>query len=179
VTLVFAVALTVVAAGCNAAVTQGSGMALEVASRLESLLGPAGRWAFLIGFWCAVFGAMLAVWQGVPYLFADFMAQRSRATATGDVDLKTTRAYRGYLLFLAGPPLVLLFAEKPVAMVVLFTVIGAFFMPFLAALLLYLNNRRDWIGPLCNDATRNVALAVALALFGWIAVTELLDVFWK
>jgi Mn2+/Fe2+ NRAMP family transporter len=179
VTLVFALALTVVAAGCNAAVTQGSGMALEVASRLESLLGPAGRWAFLIGFWCAVFGAMLAVWQGVPYLFADFMAQRTRATAVGDVDLKTTRAYRGYLFFLAGPPLVLLFAEKPVAMVVLFTVIGAFFMPFLAALLLYLNNRRDWIGPLRNDATRNITLVVALALFGWIAVTELVDVFWK
>ncbi len=179
VTLVFALALTVVAAGCNAAITQGSGMALEVASRLETLLGPTGRWAFLIGFWCAVFGAMLAVWQGVPYLFADFMAQRSRATTARDVDLKTTRAYRGYLLFLAGPPLVLLFAEKPVAMVVLFTVIGAFFMPFLAALLLYLNNRRDWIGSLRNDATRNVALVVALALFGWIAITELVDVFCK
>ncbi len=177
VTLIFALALTVVAAGCNAAITRGSGMALEVASRLEALLGPAGRWAFLTGFWCAVFGVMLAVWQGVPYLFADFMARRSRATAARDVDLKTTRAYRGYLFFLAGPPLVLLFAEKPVAMVMLFTVIGAFFMPFMAALLLYLDNRRDWIGPLRNDATRNVALVVALALFGWIAITELVDVF--
>ncbi|MBM3891574.1 MAG: hypothetical protein FJ388_20875, partial [Verrucomicrobia bacterium] len=83
--------------------------------------------------------------------------------------MRTTRAHRGYLLFLAGPPLVLLFAEKPVAMVVLFTVIGAFFMPFLAALLLYLNNHRDWISSLRNDATRNIALVVALALFGWIA----------
>ena len=93
------------------------------------------------------------------------------------VDLKNTRAYRGYLLFLAGPPLVLLFADKPVAMVVLFTVIGAFFMPLLAALLLYLNNRRDWIGELCNGTVRNAALVVSLMLFGWIAVTELIDVF--
>lgn len=179
VTLIFALALTTVAAGCNAKITQGSGMALEVASRLDALLGPVGRWSFLIGFWCAVFSAMLAVWQGVPYFFADFMAQRSRTATAGNVDLKTTRAYRGYLLFLAGPPLVLLFAEKPVAMVILFTVIGAFFMPFLAALLLYLNNRRDWIGSLRNDVTRNVALLVALALFGWIAITELVDVFCK
>ena len=151
-------------------------MALEVAARLEAQLGPVGRWAFLIGFWCAVFSAMLAVWQGVPYLFADFATQRARATAEHAVDLKTTRAYRGYLLFLAGPPLVLLFAERPVAMVILFTVIGAFFMP---AVLLYLNNRRDWIGALRNDATRNIALVIALALFGWIAITELVDVFSK
>ncbi len=177
VTLIFAVALTIVAAGCNAAVTQGNGMALEVATRLESALGPAGRWAFLIGFWCAVFASMLGVWQGVPYFFADFMAHRARTAAMSTVDLKNTRAYRGYLLFLAGPPLVLLFADKPVAMVVLFTVIGAFFMPLLAALLLYLNNRRDWIGELCNGTVRNAALVVSLMLFGWIAVTELIDVF--
>jgi len=179
VTLVFGLALTVVASGCSAKITQGTGMALEVASRLNELLGPVGRWTFLIGFWCAVFSAMLAVWQGVPYFFGDFMAQRSRSTTTGDVDLKTTRAYRGYLLFLAGPPLVLLFADKPVAMVVLFTVIGAFFMPFLAIVLLYLNNRRDWIGPLRNNPARNAALVIALALFGWIAVTELVGVFNK
>jgi hypothetical protein len=40
-------------------------------------------------------------------------------------------------------------------------------------------NRRDWIGPLRNDVTRNIALVVALALFGWIAVAELVDVFCK
>ena len=53
------IGLTIVAAGCNAAVTQGSGMALEVAARLETTLGPVGRWAFLIGFWCAVFAALV------------------------------------------------------------------------------------------------------------------------
>lgn len=124
VTLVFALALTIVASGCNAAVTQGNGMALEVAARLEAALGPAGHWAFLIGFWCAVFTSMLGVWQGVPYLFADFVAHRAAATEK-PIDLKKTSAYRGYLFFLAGPPLILLFAEKPVAMVILFTVIGA------------------------------------------------------
>jgi Mn2+/Fe2+ NRAMP family transporter len=173
VTLVFAVALTLVASGCNAHATQGSRMALEVAARLQATLGPAGRWTFLIGFWCAVFTAMLAVWQGVPYLFADFTAHWRRWGAGPDEDVTRTKAYRGYLLFLAGPPLVLLFKEQPVAMVVLFTIVGACFMPFLAALLLYLNNRRDWIGPLRNHVWHNAALIVALLLFGWIAVSEL------
>ncbi len=179
VTLIFAVSLTVVAAGCNAAVIQGSGMATEVAGRLEALLGPTGRWAFMIGFWCAVSSAMLGVWQGVPYLFADFVTQRGRTGENIAVDLKKTSAYRGYLLFLAGPPLVLLFAEKPVAVVVLFTVIGAFFMPFLAAVLLYLNNRRDWVKTLRNGALQNTVLIICLLLFGWVAATEIASAFGK
>lgn len=173
VTLIFAVSLTVVAAGCNAAVTQGSGMALEVAARLESQIGLAGRWAFMIGFWCAVFSSMLAVWQGVPYVFADLVHSARQAEGVA-VDLKKTLAYRGYLVFLAGPPLTLLFTDQPVAMVVLFTVVGAFFMPFLAAVLLYLNNRRDWMGPLANGLVWNIALVVCLLLFGWVATTEVL-----
>jgi Mn2+/Fe2+ NRAMP family transporter len=211
VTLIFALAMTLVAAGCNATVTQGSGMALEVAARLETTLGPVGRWSFVIGFWCAVFTAMLAVWQGVPYLFADFMSQRTRvnssipspspssscpsssSSSTAPVapvasfpttpdprpspDLKKTLSYRAYLLFLAGPPLILLYAERPVAMVVLFTVIGGFFMPFLAALLLYLNNHRDWMGPLKNSLLRNLALIASLLLFGWVAATEIISQF--
>jgi hypothetical protein len=40
--------------------------------------------------------------------------------------------------------------------------------------------RKPLISPsssLRNDVARNVALVVALALFGWIAITELVDVF--
>jgi hypothetical protein len=43
VTLIFAIALTIVAAGCNAAVTQGSGMAVEVATRSSGALGISHR----------------------------------------------------------------------------------------------------------------------------------------
>jgi Mn2+/Fe2+ NRAMP family transporter len=94
-------------------------------------------------------------------------------------DLKKTAAYRLYLLFLAGPPLILLFADRPVAMVVLFTVIGGFFMPFLAALLLYLNNHRDWMGSLRNSLLRNLALILSLLLFAWVATTEIISVLSK
>lgn len=181
VTIVFAIALTIVAAGCNAVVTQGNGMALEVASRLEAALGPVGHWAFLIGFWCAVFASMLGVWQGVPYFFADFIAHRrgAKQPPTEVTQYKNTRVYHGFLLFLAGPPLVLLFANKPVSVVLLFTIIGAFSVPLLAALLLYLNNRKDWIGELRNGWLSNVALVISLVMFGWIAVTEILGAIGK
>ena len=43
-----------------------------MAAMLEPTLGAAGRWTFLVGFWGAVATSMLGVWQGVPYLFADF-----------------------------------------------------------------------------------------------------------
>ncbi len=121
----------------------------------------------MIGFWCAVFGAMLAVWQGVPYLFADLMTRRARGTGpVRGAELRRGRTYRVCLLFLAGPPMTLLF-----------TVIGSFFMPFLAATLLYLNNRCEWMGALRNGAVRNAALLVALLLFGWIAIAELCGIF--
>jgi Mn2+/Fe2+ NRAMP family transporter len=119
---------------------------------------------------------MLAVWQGVPYLFADFMAQRRRTGGPNDADVKSTWAYRGYLLFLAGPPLVLLFKEQPVAMVIFFTIVGSCFMPFLAALLLYLNNRRGWVGSQANRLWHNMALGISLLLFTWIAISELVGV---
>jgi Mn2+/Fe2+ NRAMP family transporter len=50
-------------------------------------------------------------------------------------------------------------------------------MPFLAAVLLYLNNRRDWMGSLRNGIVCNVALLISLLLFGWIAINEISSIF--
>jgi len=74
---------------------------------------------------------------------------------------------------------VLLFAEKPVAMVVLFTVIGAFSCRSWPRCCSTSTTAATGSAPLRNDAARNAALVVALALFGWIAITELVDVFCK
>ncbi len=173
-TLAFALGLTVIAAQCNATVIQGSGMALEVASRLEAILGQTGKWAFLIGFWCAVFSSTLAVWQGVPYMFADFVKHYSKGSIRSS-DLKSSNAYRGFLFFIAGPPLVLLYAGQPIAMVSLFTIVGSLFMPFLAALLLYLNNRHASVGSMQNGVVSNLVLLVSLLTFGWIAASEFMS----
>jgi Mn2+/Fe2+ NRAMP family transporter len=172
VTFVFALALTIVASQCNATVTQGNGIVLEVASRLKLSVGLAGQWAFLIGFWCAVFTSLLGVWQGVPYLYADLVTSRAGGKVNA-AELKKTWAYRGYLLFLAGPPLVLLFIERPVAIVTVFTLVGAFFMPLLAAILLYLNYFARREGEVDSGWLRNSLLLWALVIFSGIAVSEI------
>jgi len=108
----------------------GGRIALEVAARLETVAGPVARALFLAGFWCTVFTAMLGVWQGVPQVYADVAAAwRGRAAdATRDRPV-----FLAALAWLALPPLVLLWFRQPVALVLAFSVVGAFIMPFLAA----------------------------------------------
>jgi hypothetical protein len=69
-----------------------------------------------------------------------------------------------------------LWHREPVGVVVAFSIAGAFFMPFLASTLLYLNNRTDWMGALANGRRGNIALAVCLIVFGTVCVRELLIV---
>ena len=166
----FAVALCVIAAGVQAGAVSGARIAIEIAARLEAVAGPAGRWIFLGGFWCTVFTAMLGVWQGVPSIFVDlFSALRRKQAEKARSDRPV---YLGSLAFLALAPLILLWHREPVSVVVTFAIAGAFFMPFLAGTLLYMNNRRDWMGSLANRRLGNVALVVCLVVFGAVCVRE-------
>ena len=169
----FGVAIMIIAAGVNPEVLTGPDMALSVANHLGSVVGPVGKWCFLVGFWSAVFSSMLGVWQGVPYIFADFVQQY---TWRSEIPLKvSTRslAYRGYLLYIAVPPMILLLLIKPVWLVVIYAIAGAFFMPLLAVLLLYMNNRRSWIGGLGNGVTSNAVLLMSVLVFSLLLVTEI------
>ena len=75
----------------------GAGIRLagQLADQLAQVLGPSGRWIFLLGFWGAVFSSLLCVWQSAPYLMADFQRLRSRKRAgledhAAAIDLKQT-----------------------------------------------------------------------------------------
>jgi len=170
----FGVAIMIVAAGLRPGEASGNQMALNVARHLGSVTGPAGEWLFLIGFWGAVFSSMLGVWQGIPYLFADFMGHTrfGRPVGVGD-RVAGSPLYRAWLAFMALPPMLLLFVSRPVWVVVAYAVSGAFFMPFLAALLLYMNNKTAWMGSLRNRWFGNLLLAGALLLFGFLLWREL------
>ncbi|MFN9915484.1 MAG: hypothetical protein ACK53L_23035, partial [Pirellulaceae bacterium] len=126
-------------------------------------------------FWCAVFTSLLGVWQGVPYLYADLVTSRGQRMLSA-AELKETWAYRGYLLFLAGPPLVLLFIDRPVAIVIVFTLVGAFFMPLLAGILLYLDHFARRCGEPGSGWLRTSLLLLALLIFSVIAVNEIVGV---
>jgi Mn2+/Fe2+ NRAMP family transporter len=172
----FGMAVVVIAAAVQPEVVTGSGMVVGLADRVGGAVGPAGRWCFLLGFWGAVFSSMLGVWQGVPYLFAD-AARLVRGIASADgLPLDRTPAYRAWVLYLALPPMVLLFAGKPVWLVMAYAVTGALFMPVLAATLLMLGRRsamRRWR----NGPTGTMILVLALALFVALLCQELLKRF--
>jgi Mn2+/Fe2+ NRAMP family transporter len=168
----FGMAIMIISAGVNPDAITGPGMALEIASQLENIVGPFGKWCFLVGFWSAVFSSMLGVWQGVPYLFADFVQQYTyRPERPSRIDPRSP-AYRGYLIYLALPPMLLLQADEPVWLVVIYAIAGAFFMPVLSGLLLLMNNRRNWLGDLKNGLLANLVLLGSLLVFGMLLYTE-------
>jgi Mn2+/Fe2+ NRAMP family transporter len=167
---IFGIALCLIAAGVHAQAASGARIALEIAARLGDVAGPIPRGLFLIGFWATVFTAMLGVWQGVPHIYEDlYAAWRGSPPATPNRPL-----YLGALVFLAGPPLFFLWHRQPVAIVLTFSIAGAFFMPFLAATLLYLNNRRAWVGNLANGRLGNAALVLCLLVFGVVCAREVI-----
>jgi len=170
----FGIAIMIISAGVSPGVLHGNEMVLAVATRMGVTAGDAGKWCFLIGFWGAVFSSMLGVWQGVPYLFADFVHEWRNTEGEKIIDTRSA-AYRAYLAFLAIPPMILLWAGKPVWVVLIYSVAGAAFMPLLAGLLLYMNGVRDWLGPLRNRWFVNLALLAALALFAALFVQELVE----
>ncbi|NBB72540.1 MAG: iron transporter [Bacteroidetes bacterium] len=180
-TAVFGVAIIITAAGVDVGAVTGNEMALAIAQQIGRVVGPTGKWIFLVGFWGAVSTSMLGVWQGVPYIFADFM-RVLRATDAADIDpaidpdatIDTTAPYyRGYLLFTALVPMTLLAVDRPVWVIIAYSVAGAFFMPFLAGTLLYLNTRRRWVAALQNGWLMNGLLVAALLLFGYLCVNEI------
>jgi Mn2+/Fe2+ NRAMP family transporter len=147
----------------------------KMAELLGDTLGTFGRVAYSVGFWAAVFASLLGVWQSVPYLYADFYsilkkfspAQRAAATKV------TSRPYRLALLFVTLSPIPFAFTGQPIQVIVAYTVVGSLFVPFLAATLLYLNNRVQWQGGVPhNNWPTNALLIVILLLFAIVGGDE-------
>ncbi len=154
---------------------RGTGLFLEIAGQLELVLGPAGKWMFLVGAWGAVFSSLLGVWYVTPYIFADFLALR-RGLAPEEyekLDLPKTRAYRAYLIAITTVPLVLLwFSVRQIQLA--YAVMGAMFMPLLALTLLIMNNRESWVRTwFRNGRFINAVLVITLLFFTYIGIRQL------
>lgn len=176
-TVLFGIAIIIVSANVGAEEASGNGMALAVAENMEEVLGPVGLWLFLLGFWGAVTSSMIGVWHGVPYLFANFYYKRFarvREAIHENESYHYSPAYRYYLLLMAVLPMLMLIVDRPVWVVVIYAVTGAFFMPLLAALLLYMNSRRQWLREYVNRWWTAVLLTSCLLLFGFLLVNELI-----
>jgi Mn2+/Fe2+ NRAMP family transporter len=147
----------------------------KMAETLGDLLGPFGVYAYSVGFWAAVFASLLGVWQSVPYLYADFYAVVTRASAAARRELTqvTSTPYRLALAFLTLAPLPFAFVGRPIVIIIAYTIVGSLFVPFLAATLLYLNNRVRWPAAVPhNHWLTNAILVAILALFVAVGVQE-------
>ena len=148
----------------------------KMAETLGAIIGPAGFYAYAIGFWAAVFASLLGIWQSIPYLFADYYGlmrkyprpQREQLTAV------TSAPYRVALLFITVVPIPFAFIDQPLIIIRTFTIVGSLFIPFLAATLLYLNNFRipAASGVPKNSALTNAVLLFALILFAVVGASE-------
>lgn len=158
----FGIGILIIASTANAEVMTGKKMVLELANRIEIVVGRTSKWIFLLGFWGAVFSSMIGVYQGVPYLYNDFMNKLKNKKNEVTTDSKL---YRRFLLFLAFPPLILLLAGKPVIIVIIYSIMGALFMPFLAGTLLIMNNKFIKEKEQKNSVLVNVLLILIFILF--------------
>ncbi len=148
----------------------------KMAETLDRIIGPVGFYTYSMGFWAAVFASLLGVWQSLPYLFADYyglMRNYSRAERER-LTMVTSTPYRLALLFITLVPLPLAFIDQPLVIVRTFTIVGSFFIPFLAATLLYLNNVHipQASGVPRNSALINLALVLALIVFAIVGASE-------
>lgn len=172
-TAFFGIAIMIVAAGIKPEIMQGNTMVLGLADKMGEVTGPVGKWIFLIGFWGAVFSSMIGVWHGIPYIFADFMKQSGVIQTDSNNSLSTNKYYKIYLAYLAIPPILLLFAGKPVWIVIIYAIAGAFFMPFLAVTLLYLNSKVKWLKDERNSVITKLLLIMSLLIFMYLLIIEL------
>jgi Mn2+/Fe2+ NRAMP family transporter len=194
---IFVVAMLIVGAellhSANIAITEGDKGLLDLDEVLEKRFGSSTSTLFLIGFFAASYSSLVGVWHGVSLMFADFV-ERMRAARAAAVpsasaegggvapvargERERSLPFRGYLLWLTFPPMTLLWLDQPFGLVVAYGVLGAFFMPFLAATLLWLLNSdrtpREWR----NGWLSNILLAASCVLFVVLCVQQVRELPW-
>lgn len=178
ITAIFTLSLLVV----GAEFLFGTGIEINGEEGLVSLsnlysdeFGSFARWLFLIGAWSAAFSSLLGVWNGVPYLFADFVRMvRKKGTDSDRKVSKKDFAYRAYLLWLTFPPMLLLFFGQPVLLVILYGALGALFMPFLAISLMLLLNSKRVDREFRNGWITNTVLTACVVVFVYLGAVELM-----
>lgn len=151
---------------------------VKLADMLGDEFGTPMRWMFLVAFWSAAYTSLLGVWNGVPYLFADFIKTiRNKKGPGKQIVSETEPAYRFYLAWLTFPPMILFYFGKPVELIIIYGALGSLFMPFLAISLLYLLNSKEVAQELRNKWVPNLVLVGCLIMFAFLGIDQLIKIF--
>jgi len=150
----------------------------QMASTLGTILGPVGFYAYSIGFWAAVTASLLAVWQSVPYIFADFwgLIRKYPRDVRQEITKVTSTPYRLALAYITLAAIPFAFMKQPLVIIKTYTIIGSLFIPFLAGTLLYLNNFKlpTNSGVNRNSLLTNAVMTLAMILFAYIGLRDLI-----
>jgi len=177
VTGIFVIATLIVGAellySANIAVSTGDKGLLDVSVVLADRYGVWLGKVFLVGFWAAAMSSVVGVWNGVSLMFADFVTNLLGKDETDPQAQAGGIWYRAYVLWLTIPPIAfLVLTDEPAWLILLYGVLGAFFMPFLAVTLLWILNSdrvpREWR----NRWFSNAMLVLCTAIFGWLAIDQ-------
>ncbi|MFJ5221718.1 Nramp family divalent metal transporter [Streptomyces sp. NPDC088400] len=193
----FVVAMLVIGAellhSSHIALTQGDRGLIDLGKILEDRFGPTTAKLFLVGFFATSFSSLIGVWHGVSLMFADFVERIRKERAGVPADGSGTDGaveevasgarersvpFRAYLLWLTFPPISLLFLDEPFGLVVVYGVLGAFFMPFLSLTLVWLLNSSRTPKEWRNGILSNVMLTAAGLLFIVLCVQQVRDIPW-
>jgi Mn2+/Fe2+ NRAMP family transporter len=155
----------------------GSEGLVPLADSLGDRLGGITRWLFLLGFFSAAYSSLVGAWNGFAYLFADYVrtARRDRNGHDDGTPLDKSGPFRVLLLWITFPPMVLLFFDQPVFLVIVYAALGALFLPFLAGTLVWLLNSRRVEKPYRNGPVTNMVLGGSVVLFAILAVQQIKD----
>ncbi|UBM58138.1 Nramp family divalent metal transporter [Marinilongibacter aquaticus] len=131
-----------------------------------------GEWAdyfFKICFWGVVFSSVLTVWSGVPYLFSDF----SEGFAKKDIDKSSSGpTYRIFLLMLSLAPLFLVYTQNTLRNVINYTLISSVFVAGISLNLLFINNKKEWVGQFRNNSLTKAALWLSTIAFSLLLIWQ-------
>lgn len=190
---IFVVAMLIIGAellhSTNIVLTSGDKGLVDLGDVLEQRFGSATATLFLVGFFATSFSSLIGVWHGVSLMFADFVerlrkeAVRAEAAEAGGAaevatgEREKSVPFRAYLLWLTFPPMALLFLDQPFGLVLVYGVLGAFFMPFLAFTLIALLNSSRTPGEWRNGWLSNIMLAAAGLLFVVLCVQQIRELF--
>ncbi len=148
---------------------------LDLADVLNDRYGQAIGTVFLIGFFAASFSSVVGVWSGVSLMFADFWGHHRDLPSGHPATRPGGKYVKFYLLWITFPPMLLLLLGRPIFLILLYGVLGALFMPFLAITLLGLLNTKRTPDRWRNGWVTNGVLSICAGLFTILGIYQVWD----
>jgi len=153
----------------------------RTALTLATATGPASFYIYSVGFLAAVLASLLGTWQTIPMLVADCygLLRRLPETRHAHAVSRVSGIYDFSLGLLAVSGVVFAFVNRSIILIVGYTIVASLIVPFIAAVLLFLNTKTHAFRPVATGWRHvlNGVLLLSLVLFLVVALWEVVQLF--